>query len=114
MNANIQTNAAGSGWVKESSGTTWENHKMYYIKTGSGTCAWDSRGNYVANARCANGPEELYYLAASGAIVNEEVSSQLQHLECLTVTNHSGGLIGNIQCPSGTPPASETFSWFPA
>jgi hypothetical protein len=86
---------------------------MYYIKTGSNpqTCASDFSGQYVRTATCGNTlPNDFFYLANSGAIVSEEASNQAGRWECLTVTSHAGGLIGNVPCPK-TPTPAETFKF---
>jgi len=108
--ADVQTAEAGSAWAKADSGTSWDGHEMYYIKTGSGTCLSDAEGDYLWTGDCSTDhPTQLFYWAASGPIVNEETSNQEGAWYCVD-REGSSGLLGNAKCPSGTPPAGET--WF--
>jgi hypothetical protein len=117
VNQAINTNLTGTGWAAIDSGLTWSGHEMYEIRTGSNTCAMDEAGVYLLTETCSyqqpgfEDPTELFYLAASGAIVGDSASGTMGQWECLAVTNHSGGLLGNVACPAGTPPANERFTW---
>jgi hypothetical protein len=112
----VHTGATGTGWTYEYSGYVWDfggkAYDVYYIVNGSGLCAEDAAGGYVTTGSCTGeGTDPLFYPAASGAIVSEETSQEEGHLYCLTVSDKPGGLIGNVHCPAGTPPASENFTW---
>ena len=118
LEQNIGTSTTGTGWKAVDSGQAWNGHEMYLYFTGSGTCAIDDGSGYVlfttnfGGIGCIVEPETLYYLAASGAIVNEYTSGQLGHLYCLI--RLSGGNIGNFECPSGTPPAAAKWAFKPS
>jgi hypothetical protein len=110
-------NPYGTGWWAKDADTTWNGHEMYFILTGSGTCAWDAGNGSTLSTVTSNyciksNPEALFYPAPSmnGAIVNDYATGDLGHLACLTVLSDS--LIGNFQCPPASEPLPNSADFY--
>jgi hypothetical protein len=107
----------GTGWAAEKvPGVVWNHHQMYDLVAGDGSCAFDLGSGYVLGTEpasyCRTYVNDFFYLAPSGAFVNDYATGQAGHFECLIVLG--SGLLGNFACPSGQPPPDATFEFEPA
>jgi hypothetical protein len=115
LNTAVSTDDAGSGWRAVDADTTWDGHEMYYLETGSDTCAFDGgTGTYLDTESCDQGVKatELFWLSGGvsgpGAIVSDFATGDAGHLQCLWA-DVSNDYIGNATCPSGETATNETW-----
>jgi hypothetical protein len=96
----------GTGYSNEYS-TTWDGHTVNAWSSPDGNClqAYEATMREVA---CNDGADELFYIAASGALVSDGQSGQNGHLAC------AQGLVTDVtyfvNCPAGTPEPDEQWS----